>query len=39
MNGWIVLILAIFLWAVIDRLCECLENIKSKKDKKESKED
>jgi len=36
MNGWIVLIIAIFTFAVIDRICECIEN---KKDKKVNKED
>lgn len=35
MNGWIVFILAVFAWAVIDRICECIENKKDKKDNKE----
>lgn len=34
MNGWIVFILAVFVWAVIDRICECIEE-KNKKDNKE----
>lgn len=35
MNGWIVLILAVFTWAVIDRICECIEE----KNKKENQKD
>lgn len=35
MNGWIVFILAVFAWAVIDRICECIEE----KNKKENKND
>lgn len=32
MSGWIFLIIAVFAWAVIDRICECIEKKKSKKD-------
>ena len=35
MNGWIVFIIAVFAWAVIDRICECIE----KRNKKKNKED